>query len=201
MNRLTKTSIALAAVALVLALPFTMGCSSDSGGNVVSGGLKATFTADGAAADNSISLQAGEAGTTTDTFKVTVVVGAIDGIKGADLKITFEKGLMQFVSADFTGSFLQGSLPDAEFDHGATLTSSGDTVDVYAARRGATTTGIPMAAGSTGVLCTLTFKATHATSGIALTIDPDDYLITCATTDLTCPSGVPTFNGGMVTAQ
>jgi len=201
MNRLTKTSIALAAVALVLALPFTVGCSEDSAGNVVSDGVTATFTADSSPVDNSISLQAGGAGTTSETFKVNVVVGAIDDIKGVNVNVKFENGLTEFVSADFTGNFLQDALPDAEFDHGAVLTGTEDTINLWGARRGATTPGIPMAAGKTGVLCTLTFKALHATSGVALTIDPDDYLVTCATTDLTCPSGAPTFGNGMMTAN
>jgi hypothetical protein len=200
MNRNVKKSLAIAAVALVLALPFTLGCSSDSAGNVVQAGIKATFTAGGAPVDNSISLQAGGAGASSDTFKVNVVVGAIDGIKGVDIKVKFEPGLTEFVSGDCSGSFLKGSLPAAEFDTGANLWSTGDAVNVFAARRGATQTGITMTAGQTGVLCTLTFKAKATTSGVPLTIDPDDYLVTCATTDGICPSGTVTLGNGTMTA-
>ena len=201
MNRNVKLYLAIAAVALVLALPITLGCDSSSSGNLVQNPITATFTADGAPVDNSVSLQAGGAGASSDTFKVNVVVGAVDGINGIDIKVHFNQFFTAFVSGDFTGSFLQGALPAAEFDTHASLFGAG-VVDVAAARRGAATTGITMAAGDTGTLCTLTFKAIAATTGQAMSIDDTDILVTvCPAAGGACTTQAVTLGGGGMTAQ
>jgi hypothetical protein len=203
MNRNVMNRLSIAAVALVLVLPFTAGCSESASG-LVQNPLVASFSGDmDPIVDNSVSLQPGTAGS-SDTFKVDVTVGAIDGVNALAVKIFFNHNFVGFVSGDFSASFLQGALAGTEFDTGATLFSPG-VVDVYAARRGATVAGIPMASGTTGVLCTLTFKANAATSGDssgALTIDAADYeILVCPTGGGACTHATPTFGDGHMTAQ
>jgi hypothetical protein len=205
MNRNLMNRLSIAAVALVLVLPFTAGCSNSSGG-LVQNPLVASFSGDmNPIVDNSVSLQPGTAGS-SDTFKVDVTVGAIDGVNALAVKIHFNRYFVEFVSGDFSASFLQGALAGTEFDTGAMLFSPG-VVDVYAARRGATVAGIPMAAGSKEVLCTLTFKAiaavgsnTEATG--ALEFDEKDNMITvCPLGGGACTQATVTFGGGHMTAQ
>ena len=134
-----------------------------------------------------------------------MLVAGIDGVNGVTLKVHFNRFFVQYVSGDFTGSFLQGTLDAADFDTGSMLFSPG-VVDLWAARRGVTQTGIPMAAGETGVLCTLTFKAVAATAGSTgagtLTIDSADNMITvCPTGGGACTQAAPTVGSGTVTAQ
>lgn len=204
MNRNVMNRLSIAAVALVLVLPFTAGCSESASG-LVQNPLVASFSGDMAPiVDNSVSLQPGTAAGSGDTFKVDVTVGAIDGVNALAVKIHFNRYFVEFVSGDFSASFLQGALASTEFDTGAMLFSPG-VVDVYAARRGATVAGLPMASGTTGVLCTLTFKANAATSGGssgALTIDAADYeILVCPTGGGACTHATPTFGGGNMTAQ
>jgi hypothetical protein len=215
MKRLMKDPVSMAVVVLVLAIPCAAsGCHDSSSGGTASTGLKATFTASAAPADQAISLQAGGKGSTSDTFKVDVVVGAINYINGIDVRIRFDSSLVEYVdgSADFSATFLQGSLPATDLDTRASLFSTG-TLDVSVARRGVAHEGIAMASGDAGALCTLTFKALAATAGTAMAIDGTDYLITvCPTVGGSCTTICPdaaacdnaitvTVSGGTVTAS
>ena len=205
MNRNVMNRLSIAAVALVLVLPLTAGCSESSGG-LVQNPLVATFSGDmDPIVDNSVSLQPVAAGS-SDTFNLNVVVGAIDGANALAIKIHFNHFFVEFVSGDFSASFLQGTLVAAEFDTGATLFAPG-VVDVYAARRGAAVSGLPMLPGATGILCTLTFKAIAATTGNptgsgVLAIDETDNLITvCPAGGGACTKATVTFGNGKMTAQ
>ncbi len=109
MNRNLMNRLSIAAVALVLVLPFTAGCSESASG-LVQNPLVASFSGDmDPIVDNSVSLQPATAAGSSDTFKVDVVVGAIDGVNGVAIKIHFNKYFVEFVSGDFSESFLQGA--------------------------------------------------------------------------------------------
>jgi len=203
MNRNVMNRLSIAAVALVLVLPLTAGCSESSGG-LVQNPLVATFSGDmDPIVDNSVSLQPVAAGS-SDNFNLNVVVGAIDGIAGGSIKIHFNKFFVEFVSgAD--GTFLPGVLPPAPL-HCASLFSPG-VVDVGVAQPVVGSAGQAMAPGATAVLCTLTFKAIAATTGNpagsgVLTIDETDNLITvCPAGGGACTKATVTFGNGKMTAQ
>ncbi len=200
MNRNVMNRLSFAAFALLLVLTTTGGCSGESGGTVVSTGLKAQFTADGAPKDNSISLQPGGAAPSPDEVVVKVVLQYVPYLSGAAVKIQFQTATTQFVSGDATGTILPGILPPG--GQCAKLFAAG-VVEVSVAQEGPAA-GIPMTPGQQGTLCTLTFKAIAPTANGTLTIlnDPQDLDVTsCPTAGGACDSVPVDVVNGVITAQ
>lgn len=204
MMRSVKSSMVPAVVALLVALPITIGCNNNGPtGQVITPGLTATFTPDAAPADGTVSLQSGAASDSADTFNVNIVVQGVDNASAVTFTIFYNPFEVQYVGADFTQSFLAEGVAADEFE-GAAQRIDNAHVDVYASRVNSTANpalgGVPMTSGQQGVAGVLTFRSILATSSPS-DLAVQDLVVKVCTTDGVCTNAEVTSEGGKVTAH
>lgn len=201
MIRSVKSSLVPAVVALLCALPLTVGCNDNGpSGNVITPGLTATFSADADPTDGSVTLQEGPASGSADTFNINIVAQDIDNVAAVTFTVFFNPYEVAYVGADFTDSFLAEGLADPanEFTGEAKKVDNAH-VDVYASRVGQALGGVTMASGEQGVVGVLTFQSILATaSPSALSVE--DIVVKACTADDVCTDVEVTSAGGTVTA-
>ena len=191
----TRRLLALLGVCAALLSSSACGGSADDPFATV-----AVFTPSQPAPSGSISLQ--PESSSGLAFSIRVAVKDVPNLFGAAFHVTFNAGVIQFVSADFSQSFLTGTGITTQLTATAVRTHPGD-VAVVATRVQNVGGTVPTVSVTDGDLVVLNFRAVAATSGTTILFGTPREADTCNVTTHVCSAIlIPPQNwiGGILTA-